>query len=93
MDGRIIAAARRLKDEEIANAIVLGKPEQIQAAAATVDVNLDGIETINPGQSDKVEFYAEKYIERRADVPVAGFGRYTGPGRGRFSGLSREFIG
>jgi len=64
-DERIIRAARILKDEDVAQPIVLGKPEQIKAAIKKAGVTLDGIKTINPGQSDKLDAYVEKYIEGR----------------------------
>ena len=70
-DERIIQAARRLKDEDIARPIVLGKPEQLEAAIEKAGVNLDGIETINPKESDKLDFYAERYSSRRVGISVA----------------------
>jgi len=70
-DERIIQAARRLKDEDIARPIVLGRPEQIEAAVAKAGVNLDGIETINPKESEKLDAYAERYSRRREGIPVA----------------------
>ena len=68
---RIIEAARRLKDEDIAQPIVLGKPERIGAAIEKSGVNLDGIETIYPRQSEKINSYVEKYIEGRDDISAA----------------------
>ena len=70
-DERIIRAARILKDEDVAQPIVLGKPEQIKAAIKKAGVTLDGIKTINPGQSDKLDAYIEKYIEGRDNISVA----------------------
>ena len=70
-DERIIQAARRLKDEDIAEPIVLGKPEQIEAAITKACVNLDGIKTINPKESDKLDFYAEEYSRRRDGISAA----------------------
>ena len=70
-DERIIQAARRLVDEDIAQPIVLGKPEQIEAAVVKAGVNLDGIKTINPKESDKLDFYAEEYSRRRDGISVA----------------------
>jgi len=58
-DERIIQAARRLKDQDIAQPIVLGTPAQIEAAIEKAGVNLDGIETINPKQSEKLDAYAK----------------------------------
>ncbi len=70
-DERIIQAARRLKDENIARPIVLGTPEQIEAAIEKADVNLDDIETINPKESDKLDVYAESYSRQREGISVA----------------------
>jgi len=70
-DERIIQAARRLKDEDIACPIVLGRPEQIEAATQKAGTSLDGIQTINPKESDKLDVYAEKYSRRREGISVA----------------------
>ena len=70
-DERIIQAARRLKDEDIARPIVLGKPEQIEAATTKAGVNLDGIKTINPKESVKLDFYAEEYSRQRDGISAA----------------------
>jgi len=70
-DERIIQAARRLKDENIARPIVLGTPEQIEAAIEKADVNLDDIETINPKESDKLDAYAESYHRQREGISAA----------------------
>jgi len=67
-DERIIQAARRLKDEDIAQPIVLGRPEQIEAAIKKAGVTLDGIKTIDPRNSDKLDVYVKKYIERRNNI-------------------------
>jgi phosphate acetyltransferase len=70
-DERIIQAARRLKDEDIARPIVLGQPEQIAAAINKAGVNLDGIEAISPKESDKLDVYADNYSRRREGISVA----------------------
>jgi phosphate acetyltransferase len=67
-DERIIQTARRLKDQDIAQPIVLGKSTQIDAAIEKAGVNLDGIETINPKQSEKLDAYAEKYSLQREGI-------------------------
>ena len=67
-DERIIKAARILRDEDIAQPIVLGKPEQIEAAMSKAGVNLNGIETINPRQGDRLDAYVGKYIAGRDDI-------------------------
>jgi len=70
-DERIIQAAARLIDERIARPIVLGSPEQIEAAVSRAGVGLDGMETIDPRTSEKLEFYAQQYSRRRRDIPPA----------------------
>jgi len=70
-DERIVRAARRLKDEDIARPIVLGRPEQIDSAIEKAGVNLDGIEIIDPNHSDKLDFYAERYSAQRQGISVA----------------------
>ncbi len=70
-DERIIRAARRLKDENIAVPIVLGTPEQIEAAIGKAGVNCNDIETINPKESDTLDAYAESYSRQREGISTA----------------------
>jgi phosphate acetyltransferase len=70
-DERIIQAARILKDEDIACPIVLGNPGQLEAAMEKAGVSLDGIKTINPKESDKLDSYAERYSEQREGISIA----------------------
>jgi len=67
-DARIIKAARQLKDEGIADPIVLGKEEKIAEAVKEAGVDLEGIEIINSRTSEKIDFYTEKYVEGRDDL-------------------------
>ena len=69
-DERIIHAARILKDEGLALPIVLGKPEQIEEGIEKAGVDLNGIETISPRQSEMLDKYAEKYVGGRDDISV-----------------------
>ena len=64
-DERIIAAARRMKDEGIAEPIVLGTPAQIEAAAAADGATQDGIVAIDPANNAKLDAYAEAYVRKR----------------------------
>lgn len=70
-DERIIQAAARLIDENLARPIVLGSPEQIGAAVSRAGVGLDGVETIDPRTSERLEFYAQQYSRRRKGIPPA----------------------
>jgi phosphate acetyltransferase len=67
-DERIIAAARKLSDQRIAQPIVLGTSSEIAAALARAGVSIDGIVTCDPAQSDDVLHYAALYREGRPDT-------------------------
>ncbi len=64
-DPRILTAARRLKDEKIAEPIVLGQPSEVSAAAAQAELSLDGIPTIDSRENSHLERYVDAYIQRR----------------------------
>jgi phosphate acetyltransferase len=64
-DERIVAAARKLKDEGIATPVLLGAPAAIGLVAERAGVPLDGIELINPEQSMQIKAYAELYSAGR----------------------------
>jgi phosphate acetyltransferase len=71
-DERIPAAARRLKDEQIAEPIILGKAEKVAEAASAAGVTIDDITAIDPKQSDKLDAYAEAYVKGRdLDIKIA----------------------
>ena len=62
---RIIAAARKLKDANIAEPIVLGTVPQIAAAVDQAGCGLEGIETVDPSDNERLEAYVSAYVERR----------------------------
>jgi phosphate acetyltransferase len=64
-DARIVAAARRLKDESIAEPLLLGTPAEVKAAAGAV--SLDGIECIAPAESPRIAHYASLYSAGRPE--------------------------
>lgn len=64
-DPRIITAARRMKDEGIAEPVVLGKHDAIDQAATAANVTLDGIRAIDPSEADNLDAYTEAYVEGR----------------------------
>ena len=66
-DERIVAAARTLQDERIAVPVLLGAGAEIAAAAARAGVSLDGIATLDTGQSDRLEAYVRLYCVGRPD--------------------------
>ena len=73
-DARVLRAARRLVDEGIATPVLLGAPAELAAAAAgRGGVPLDGIGTVDPATSEKLDAYAEVYAagRDRVDAKVA----------------------
>jgi phosphate acetyltransferase len=72
-DERIMRAARRLLADGIARPILLGKPEELEDGASRAGVSLDGIDTIDPEHSDKLEAYTQSYLVGRpnANIKVA----------------------
>ncbi len=64
-DERIVKAARQIKDDGIADPILLGSAEQIQAAADKAGVSLSGIQTLDPATSDKLDAYTDAYAKSR----------------------------
>ena len=72
-DGRILAAARRLKDEGISAPVLLGKAEELAEATTEANVSLDGIATADPEESGKLDEFAATYAAGSAkmDAKVA----------------------
>jgi phosphate acetyltransferase len=64
-DSRVIAAARRLVDQQIAVPIVLGTPDEISEAAAKAGVAVDGVRTLNPAESGFFDSYVSAYAAQR----------------------------
>jgi phosphate acetyltransferase len=62
---RILQAARRVVDEGIASAVLVGDRAEIEAAARAAAVSLDGLECVNPVTSDRLERYAGLYLRGR----------------------------
>lgn len=67
-DPRIVQAAREIKDKGLAEPIVLGKSEKVEAAAKEAGVDLTGIKVIDPRNSDRLDDYAAMYVGDRDDI-------------------------
>jgi phosphate acetyltransferase len=67
-DERIVAAARRVKDEGIAMPVLLGGAAEIAAAAAKAGVSLDGLQLVDPDTNKRVGDYAGLYGAGRPDA-------------------------
>ncbi len=64
-DERVLRAARRLADEDIARPCVLGTKVAIQQSAADLGVSLENITVIDTQTSEGVAAYAEAYLAGR----------------------------
>jgi len=64
-DERIVAAARRLKDDGIATPILLGTSAEIAAAGTRAGVSIAGVLALDPARSGRLEAYATLYSAGR----------------------------
>ena len=62
---RTVQAAAKVRVEGLAEPILLGDPDRIQAVAAKTGTDLTGIEIINPADSDRCDAYADTLYELR----------------------------
>ncbi len=67
-EARVLRAARRLADEGIATPVLLGTSAEMVTAAGRAGVSLDGIDTVDPETSEKLDAYAEAYAAGRDKV-------------------------
>ncbi len=64
-EDKILRASQIILDEEIARPIVLGDVKLIQEKIRMLDLNLEGIEIVDPVNSPKFDEYASKYYDIR----------------------------
>lgn len=62
-DKRAVKAAEILTQKGICKVVLYGDKAEI--SAANPDVNLEGVEVINPAASEKIPAYAQKLFELR----------------------------
>lgn len=63
--GRILRAAHTIVAEGIGKPIVLGDPEQIKCTAKQKEIELNGIQIVDPAKSDRRHAYAQRFFEMR----------------------------
>lgn len=64
-DERMLDAAQKVVEQGLAKVVILGKPAEIQAAAAARGVNLAGVELLDPATSPKLDAYVDAFVELR----------------------------
>ena len=62
---RTVQAAAKVRIEGLAEPILLGDPDRIQAVAAQTGTDLTGIEIVNPADSARFDAYADALYELR----------------------------
>lgn len=63
---RTLQAARLIKDQKIAsNVVLIGNSRHIQETAWELNVNLEGIQVIQPDKYDKIDEFTEEYFQLR----------------------------
>ena len=67
---RTVRAACALKEEKLAEPVLIGSPEAIRRTAEQEGVDLSGIEMVDPGTSLKTEAYAGELYELRKNKGV-----------------------
>ena len=64
-DERIVRAAAEIENEKIAHIVILGNKESINDSAAEYGVDLDGVEIIDPDNSEYIEEFRDQFYELR----------------------------
>ena len=64
-DKRTLIAASHIEKEGIANIILVGNEEKILDGAGWLDIELDGIEIIDPTKTDRLDTYVDTLYELR----------------------------
>lgn len=64
-DERTIKAAGICKEKNLVIPVILGKTEQLLSHAASLGVNLDGVEIVDPESDAELDSYARKFYELR----------------------------
>lgn len=67
---RTVKAAEIIKREGLAEVVLIGKKEEIEATAKEVGANIEGVEIIDPVLSEKFDTYAEQFYELRKSKGV-----------------------
>ncbi len=64
-DERMVEAATQIVSDNLANIVLLGHPETLNAKASALGVSLNGVTIIEPKSSDLLDAYADELVELR----------------------------
>jgi malate dehydrogenase (oxaloacetate-decarboxylating)(NADP+) len=62
---KVLRACQIILDEKIAHPILLGSEKKIRQRGAELDLDLEGVEILSPGDSPKHAAYAHEYLDLR----------------------------
>ncbi|MDY6227087.1 MAG: phosphate acetyltransferase [Clostridium sp.] len=62
---RTLVAAQKIVELGLANIVLVGDSNKIQENAQKLNVNLDGVEIVDPNKSDRLEAYINSFYELR----------------------------
>lgn len=62
---RTLIASEKIVKEGLATVILVGNEESIINNAKALNVNLEGVEIVDPNKSDRLEFYVKEFYELR----------------------------
>jgi phosphate acetyltransferase len=65
-DERMLFAAEKITAEGLAKITILGNPEKVKAEAAAKNVDLTGVDILDPTTAPKLNAYVDKLVELRA---------------------------
>ncbi|MFW5786989.1 MAG: phosphate acetyltransferase, partial [Halanaerobiales bacterium] len=68
---RVFRAAEKIRKQNLAEIILLGREEEIKEKAASENINLGDIKFINPQQSELIKEFNKKYFEIRKDKGIS----------------------
>jgi phosphate acetyltransferase len=64
-DDRMIEAAVKIVGENLANVVLLGKPDELNAKAASMGLSLAGVALVEPKNSESLPAYIDELVELR----------------------------
>lgn len=72
---KILQAARRVRDMNIAHPLLVGNPDAITGLAADLNLSLEGLTVIDHTDGEKIESFAAEYTRRHPDFPASAIKR------------------
>lgn len=70
-DERIVKAAAEIESEKIAEVVILGNKDQINSSAAEYGVDLNGVEIIDPKNSNYITEFRDEFYELRKHKDIS----------------------